>query len=297
MNNISDTLREMGIAIDTDVPMHTCVTFRTGGNAALVVSPESEEQLAAAYKLLSKENCFILGNGSNILIPDEGLTRPVIRLADNFSGITKTGETSFRVLAGTKLITVCNYAYENGLTGLEFAYGIPGSAGGAVFMNAGAYDGEIKDVVSAVRAIGTDGTIKTLTSDELAFSYRYSVFQTEPYLIVSADFNLSKSDKVDIKAKMDDFIGRRKSKQPLEYPSAGSAFKRPEGAYAGKLIQDCGLAGYRIGGAEVSSKHCGFIINKDNATSNDILELIGYVSKVVLEKTGFRLEPEVRLIH
>ena len=296
MNKYSDlvaTLNKSDCEVVFDTEMKNYVTFRTGGMVSVVFLPHTIEALSCILTNLHSEKPVIIGNGSNLLVADKGLSRPVIRLADNFSGITLENEVTIRALAGTKLANVCKFALENSLSGLEFAYGIPGTVGGSVFMNAGAYGGEIADVLESVRVMSPDGNIREMKASELNLGYRTSIFKSCDDIVISADFTLKKGDKSEINATMDDIMNRRISKQPLEYPSAGSTFKRPEGHFAGKLIEDAGLRGYRYGGAMVSEKHCGFIINCDNATTDDILYVISHVRQVVFEQTGITLETEV----
>ena len=246
-----------------------------------------------------KENSvryFVLGNGSNVLFSDEGYRGVILHVGQMMNEITLIDDTTISSQAGASLTRVCNFALENSLTGLEFAYGIPGYVGGAVFMNAGAYGGEVKDVFVSADVITPDGEMITVKADDMRFSYRYSALMDNGSLIVSAVFRLAKGDKSVIKAKMDELMGKRKAKQPIEYPSAGSTFKRPKDQFAGALIEQSGLRGYSVGGACVSEKHCGFVINKGGASSKDIMQVIKDVQKIVQEKTGFLLEPEVRLI-
>ena len=296
MNKITEWLNNTSCRTEPNVPLRGLVSFRTGGNADLVIFPKTQDELIEACHILKGRDYFVLGNGTNILFPDEGFRRPIICLAENFSGFKKIDDNTFRALSGTKLVTVCNYALKNSLTGLEFAYGIPGSVGGAVYMNAGAYGGEIKDVLKSVRILKRNGEIKTLDASELDLSYRHSVFHNNNDIILSADFELQKGDHSEIEAKMNELMAKRKEKQPLEYPSAGSTFKRPEGYFAGKLIEDCGLKGFSIGGAQVSEKHAGFVINRGHCTVNDILAVIDYVQRTVFQRFGVQLEPEVRII-
>ena len=271
-------------------------TFRTGGIADRLYQVKSVDGLLEVLDILNDEkiNPVIIGNGSNILVSDKGIKEPAIEIGSGFDKID-VDDIYIRAEAGALLSKVANIALENGLTGLEFASGIPGSVGGAVFMNAGAYGGEIKDVLLTVDVI-KDGKTETYEASDMDLSYRHSRAMEEDMIITGVTFRLSKGDKNEIKAKMDDFNGRRRDKQPLEYPSAGSTFKRPEGYFAGKLIMDSGLAGFSIGGAMVSPKHCGFIINSGDATSSDIYELICHVQNTVKEKFGVDLEPEVKLI-
>ena len=279
-------------------PMKNYTTFKTGGNADILVSPNCFEELSFVLEFCknNKIKPFILGNGSNLLVKDKGIEGVVIHLGKDFEDITLVDDTTIVCLAGTNLMKLCRFAYENALTGLEFAYGIPGSVGGGCYMNAGAYGGELKDVLYKCDHISFDGTVGSYENEELKLSYRTSAYKDSDLIITKAYFKLEKGDQSQIKEKMDDFMSRRKSKQPLEYPSAGSTFKRPEGYFAGKLIEDCGLKGAFVGGAQVSEKHCGFIINKDNATSTDIIKLIALVQDFVLAKTGVFLETEVKIV-
>ncbi len=269
-------------------------TFKVGGNAKRLYKVYSVDGLKEVLDICGDEKPIIIGNGSNLLVSDKGLEPPVIVIGNGFDKITVEGET-ITAEAGALLSKVAKAAMENDLEGAEFASGIPGSIGGAIYMNAGAYGGEIKNIVKSVDVI-KDGELITLRGDEMDFGYRHSRAMQEDMIIVSVVFSLAKGDRSEIVAKMNDFNSRRRDKQPLEYPSAGSTFKRPEGYFAGKLIMDSGLAGYRVGGAMVSPKHCGFVINYENATATDVYELILHVQEVVNEKFGVMLEPEVKLI-
>ena len=278
-----------------DEPMKNHTTFKVGGNAQVIVTVNNKEELSALMKYISTENIsyFILGKGSNLLVSDSGIKGVVITLSGEFTDIkTKDGNKIFAG-AGASLMKLCRFAQENSLSGLEFAYGIPGSVGGAVFMNAGAYGGEMKNCLVSADYITPQGECGTFTIDELQLGYRTSVFKNKNYIIIGCTLSLKEENKDIIKEKMDDLLGRRRSKQPIEYPSAGSTFKRPEGAFAGTLIESCGLKGYTIGGACVSEKHAGFIINKGGATFEDIDSLIKEVQKKVKDETGFFLETEV----
>ena len=278
-----------------DEPMKNHTTFKVGGNAQVFVTVNSKEELSALMKYISTENIsyFILGKGSNLLVSDSGIKGVVITLSGEFTDIkTKDGNKIFAG-AGASLMKLCRFAQENSLSGLEFAYGIPGSVGGAVFMNAGAYGGEMKNCLVSADYITPQGECGTFTIDELQLGYRTSVFKNKNYIITGCTLSLKEENKYIIKEKMDDLLGRRRSKQPIEYPSAGSTFKRPEGAFAGTLIESCGLKGYTIGGACVSEKHAGFIINKGGATFEDIDSLIKEVQKKVKDETGYFLETEV----
>ena len=278
-----------------DEPMKNHTTFKVGGNAQVFVTVNSKEELSVLMKYISSENIsyFILGKGSNLLVSDSGIKGVVVTLSGEFSDIKIMDGNKIVAGAGASLMKLCRYAQENSLSGLEFAYGIPGSVGGAVFMNAGAYGGEMKDCLVSADYITPQGETGTFTKDELNLGYRTSVFRNKNYIITSCTLSLKEDNREIIKEKMDDLLGRRRSKQPLEYPSAGSTFKRPEGAFAGTLIESCGLKGYTIGGACVSEKHAGFIINKGGATFEDIDSLIKEVQKKVKDETGYFLETEV----
>lgn len=279
-----------------NVSMADYCTFKTGGKAKKMYLVSNITGLKEVQDIIRSLNQkpYILGNGSNILVSDKGIEDPVVMLCDDFAKIAVEGD---EIVAGAAalLSKVSRVAYENGLGGAEFASGIPGTVGGAVFMNAGAYGGEMKDIITSVDLL-KDGEVITITGSKMDFSYRHSIAMDEDMVVLSMRIKLSKKNKSEIQAMMDDFNGRRREKQPLEYPSAGSTFKRPEGHFAGKLIMDSGLAGFSVGGAKVSEKHCGFIINYDNATATDIYKLIKKVQEIVLEKQGVKLEPEVRLI-
>lgn len=272
-------------------------TFKIGGNASLVVYPESETQISKIVKAAKQAGIRLItiGNGSNLLVDDDGIDACVMILDEHFSDIKLIDEETIYASAGAMLIKVCRFAYENGLSGLEFAYGIPGTCGGGAFMNAGAYGGEMKDVLVKCSHIDKDGNIGCLENDDLKLSYRHSAYYDNDCIITGLYLKLKKGDKAEIKEKMDDLISRRRNKQPLEFPSAGSTFKRPEGYFAGALIEDCGLRGRSVGGAQVSEKHCGFVINKGGATCKDVLELCKICSDTVYDKKGVKLEMEIRV--
>lgn len=273
-------------------------SFKTGGNADILINPKDDEAVKAILTF-AKENdtpLTVVGNSSNMLVSDDGIKGIVIKTAGGLNDISLS-DSMITAGAGVSLARLCIYALDNSLSGLEFAYGIPGTVGGAVYMNAGAYGGEIKDVLKDITHITPELITEQKSVGELSLSYRHSFYSdNDGYFILNAQFELQKDDPKLIKERMDDFLSRRKSKQPIEYPSAGSTFKRPEGYFAGKLIEDCGLKGYRIGGAMVSEKHAGFVINYDNATTEDILNLITYIQKTVKEKTGVTLETEVKIL-
>lgn len=295
LEKLQRLLGEEKVLVKEPMALHT--TFRIGGPADYFVLPSDEKELAGILKICSEEKVpyFILGNGSNLLVGDHGYRGVVIQLYKNFDGISVEG-TAVRARAGAMLIRVAKEAGKAGLTGMEFASGIPGTIGGAMVMNAGAYGGEMKDVVTSVTVLTPLGEIKTLTGEEMNFRYRGSVVEDESYVVLEAVMELKKGDASKIRERMEELSARRKMKQPLEYPSAGSTFKRPEGYFAGKLIMDSGLRGYQVGGAQISEKHCGFVINKGGATAADVLQLIHDVSAKVQEKFGVPLEPEVKKI-
>lgn len=274
-------------------------TFKIGGPAEVFANPQSAEQAAAAVRFC-KENgvkLFPLGKGSNLLVSDEGASGIVLHFGREMSKISMLDDETIYCEAGASLAKLCSFALENSLTGLEFAYGIPGSVGGAVFMNAGAYGGEIKDVILYAEHIDENGNCGRFEGNALEMSYRHSVYSSKKYIITAAAFRLKKGDKAEIKAKMDELLGKRFDKQPMDKPSAGSTFKRPEGAFASALIDQCGLKGFTVGGAQVSEKHAGFVINKGGATCADVLELIKQVQDKVKADTGFALEPEVEILN
>ncbi len=283
--------------IVSDEPMRKHTTFRIGGNADIFVRPESKEQIAEILRLCRKQDVpyFILGNGSNLLVGDRGFRGVVINIMDNMNDIKVDGGI-IKAQAGAMLIKVSRAARDNSLTGLEFASGIPGTIGGAIYMNAGAYGGEMKDVVTQVTAMDAEGEIYTFGTDELEFSYRHSVIQQRDLIVLDVTMKLAAGDQKIIDDRMSELAVARRTKQPLEYPSAGSTFKRPEGYFAGKLIMDAGLRGYRVGDAQVSEKHCGFVVNRGNATADDVIKLIDDVKAKVSEEYDVVLEPEVRMI-
>lgn len=277
--------------------MSNHTTFKIGGNAAVVVLPKSENEIASVIKECNRLGIryMTVGNGSNLLVSDDGIDACVILLGKDFSDVTLIGDDTIFAQAGASLTKVCRTALENSLTGLEFAYGIPGSCGGGAFMNAGAYGGEFKDVLVKCDHIDQNGEKGTLCGDGLKLSYRHSAYYDNGCTITGVYFKLKKGNPDEIKSKMQDLMGRRKSKQPLEFASAGSTFKRPEGYFAGALIEECNLKGTTIGGAQVSTKHAGFVINTGGATCNDVLALCKQVSDTVYKEKGVRLEMEVRV--
>lgn len=278
-------------------PMKKHTTFRIGGPADYYLCPHSTEELQKILQICreNKLEFFILGNGSNLLVSDKGYRGVVIQLWKNFSDI-ETEDNTITVKAGTLLSKVAAEALEESLTGMEFASGIPGTMGGAVMMNAGAYGGEMNDIIREVTVLTREGELLTLSKEEMNFGYRTSVVKEKGYVVISAVLQLRKGDREEIRKVMDELKERRVTKQPLDMPSAGSTFKRPEGYFAGKLIMDAGLRGFSVGGAQISEKHCGFVVNKGDATAADVLGLIGEVQKRVQEKFGVALEPEVKFL-
>lgn len=292
IQKISQYIPKERIFVQEPMKLHT--TFRVGGPAALYIELTSEQEFRDILTLLDteEEDYFTVGNGSNLLISDTGYDGIILHPSKEFSDVRVEGE---RLIceSGATLAAIARVAWENELTGFEFAAGIPGSLGGAIVMNAGAYDGEMKQVVESVRMITPQGEVVTKSCEEMHFSYRHSILKEESYVVLSVTIKLNKDDKEQIKTRMDELAAKRREKQPLEYPSAGSTFKRPEGYFAAKLIQDAGLRGFQVGGAQVSEKHCGFVINKDNATAQDVYELMKKVQEQVQEKFSVMLEPEV----
>lgn len=278
-----------------DEPMKNHTTFKIGGLCDVFVKPTTIEQLREVIKLLKENdiNYYIVGNGSNLLVSDDGYRGVIINLFNNFSEIT-VNDNTITASAGALLGKIGHVALENGLKGFEFATGIPGTLGGAVVMNAGAYGGEMKDVLVSATVLNKDGDIITLSNEELELGYRSSIIEKNEYIVVSAEIRLQKGSKEEIKALIQELAMKRREKQPLEYPSAGSTFKRPKDNFAGKLIMDAGLRGYTVGGAMVSEKHCGFVINKDNATCEDVIKLTEDVKEKVKEQFDIELELEVK---
>lgn len=290
--------KQRGAYVEENAPMCKYTSFKTGGNAKVLIIPESEKTLADLIRLCNEKSVkpFVIGNGSNLLVTDKGIDGVVIKIGSPLSSIELIGDDAVRCGAGAQLKSICMFALAHSLSGLEFAYGIPGTLGGAVYMNAGAYGGEMKDVLVSCNHIDGDGNIGELSGDNLSLGYRRSAYTDNGFTVVSAVLKLKKGNSDEIKAAMDDKLFRRRDKQPLEFPSAGSTFKRPEGHFAGALIEQCGLKGFTVGGAQVSEKHAGFVINKGGATSEDILKLIEYIKITVYEKCGILLEPEVKII-
>ena len=283
--------------IKVDEPMKKHISFKVGGPADFLVKPKTEEELRNVVEFAKKENVpfIVIGNGSNLLVKDGGIRGIVIELSDNFNNYEIDGNI-IKAQSGALLAIIGRNAMKNSLTGFEFAAGIPGTLGGALAMNAGAYGGEMKQVVKTVRLMDRDGNIFELSNEEMKFEYRRSLLTTKDYIVLSAVIELQPGNVEEIKEIMADYSNRRSTKQPLNFPSAGSTFKRPEGHFAAKLIDDCGLRGLNLRGAQVSDKHCGFVINSGGATAKDILELIEYTQEKVYEKFGEKIELEVEIL-
>ena len=294
-NQLINCIDKERVLVDEPMKKHT--TFRVGGNADYFVMPQNAEEVKKVVALCKGTEIpyYILGNGSNLLVGDKGYRGVIIQIYKEMNDIQIDGD-KVKAQAGALLSRVGAAALEAELTGFEFAAGIPGTVGGAVVMNAGAYGGEMKDIIASATVLTQDGDIVTINKEDLELGYRTSVIAKKGYVVLEAEYQLQKGDKEAIRARMDELKVQRVTKQPLEYPSAGSTFKRPEGYFAGKLIQDAGLRGFQVGGAEVSEKHCGFVINKDQATAADIQELMRQVSDKVMQEFGVKLEPEVKTL-
>ena len=294
-NQLINCIDKERVLLDEPMKQHT--TFRVGGNADYFVIPQSAEEVKNIVALCKEADMpyYILGNGSNLLVGDKGYRGVIIQIYKEMNHIRIEDDKVF-AQAGALVSRVGTATLEAELTGFEFAAGIPGTVGGAVVMNAGAYGGEMKDIIASATVLTQDGDIITINKEDLELGYRTSVIAKKGYVVLEAEYQLQKGDKEAIRARMDELKVQRVTKQPLEYPSAGSTFKRPEGYFAGKLIQDAGLRGFQVGGAEVSEKHCGFVINKDQATAADIQELMRQVSDKVMQEFGVKLEPEVKTL-
>ena len=292
---IAEILPETALRFEEPLAKHT--SFRIGGCAEVMAFPRNREELAEILKKSALLDCkpIILGAGTNVLAPDEGVRGLVVCLKDCLDGMEQLDDTHIRVMAGVTMARAAVFAANLGLSGMEFAHGIPGTVGGGVYMNAGAYGGEIRQICQSVEVMDFDGTLRRLSNPEMQFSYRHSILEDRPGIVVSADFALEPGESQAIRAKMKELIGKRTASQPLDMPSAGSAFKRPAGGYAAALIEQAGLKGYRCGGAAISEKHAGFAVNLGNATAADVKNLLRQVSVRVFDRTGIRLEPEVRI--
>ena len=294
-SNLSALHPEMEMRFEE--PMHKHTSFRIGGGAEVMVFPKSVEELAELLKTsaLLDLKPAILGAGTNILAPDEGIRGLVICLKDCLGGMEQLDGNRIRVAAGVTMTRAAIFAANLGLSGMEFAHGIPGTVGGGIYMNAGAYGGELKDICESVDVMDLAGNVRTSTADEMKFSYRHSILEEEPGIVVGVVFQLTPMEPEQIKAKMKELQAKRTASQPLDLPSAGSAYKRPVGGYAAALIDEAGLKGYTVGGAAISSKHAGFAVNLGDATAADVRNLLNQVSDIVFERTGIRLESEIRI--
>lgn len=295
VNELYRIVGKQNVQIEELMSKHT--TFRIGGPAQYFVMPQNTEELGQVVLLCSAEKMpfFVIGHGSNLLVSDKGMRCVVIQLYNNFANFRIEGNHVY-AQAGVMLCKLGQATKEASLTGFEFAAGIPGTLGGAVMMNAGAYGGEMKDIVEYVQLMDRNGNLIEKTCEEMDFSYRHSIVENGEYIVTGATLKLEPGDMEAISARMEELAIARKTKQPLEFPSAGSTFKRPEGYFAGKLIMDAGLRGYQVGGAQVSEKHCGFVINKGGATAQDVLQLVEDVKKKVYEEFQVELEPEVKMV-
>lgn len=297
-NLINELYRIVGTDnVRIEEPMSKHTTFRIGGPAQYFVTPQSTEELGQVVLLCNAEKTpyFVIGHGSNLLVSDKGMRCVVIQLYKNFEQYRIENDRVY-AKAGVMLNKLGQATKEASLTGFEFAAGIPGTLGGAVMMNAGAYGGEMKDIVESVQLMDRDGNLIEKSGEEMDFSYRHSIVENGDYIVIGATLKLQPGKQEKIAARMEELAIARKTKQPLEFPSAGSTFKRPEGYFAGKLIMDAGLRGYQVGGAQVSEKHCGFVINKGGATAQDVLQLVADVKKKVYDEFQVELEPEVRMV-
>ena len=288
-------MNEENILVDEEMKKHT--SFKIGGPADFLLLPQNIEEIQEIIKICQVQGIpyFVMGNGSNLLVRDKGMRCVVIKIADNFSDVFISG-TSVIAKSGILLSTLSKKVLNKSLKGLEFASGIPGTLGGAVTMNAGAYDGEMKDVVKSCKVLDEKGNIIELSFEELELGYRSSIIQTNHYIVLEVRLELENGNYDEIKGNIDEFTKRRTTKQPLHLPSAGSTFKRPKGYFTGKLIQDANLKGAKIGGAQVSELHSGFIVNVDNASAKDVLDLINHIQKTIMDKFGVELHPEVRVV-
>lgn len=296
VDSICKITNKENVLVNENMRNHT--TFKVGGPADIFVKPKDKKEAAEIVRLLleNKIPYYVIGNGSNLLVSDKGYRGCIICMSEGMDFIEIDGNI-ITAGAGAILSKVCSMAMESSLSGLVFASGIPGSVGGAIYMNAGAYGGEMKDVVKEVELLNSaTGEIKIVPGADMGFAYRTSIVKNSPYIVLSAKFELMSADREEIKSQMNELSAKRREKQPLEYPSAGSTFKRPEGYFAGKLIEDANLKGYRVGGACVSQKHSGFVVNDNNATCEDIITLIRDVRRIVNEKFGVLLEPEVCML-
>lgn len=293
--NVYKLAEELGANAQYGVAMSTMTTFKIGGAAGLYIEAETKKQLSSLIKYMNdnKIDYIVLGKGSNVLVNDNGIDKVVIKLKGEFCEVSMLDDTTIYCGAGLSLAGLCKEAESKSLSGLEFAWGIPGSVGGAAFMNAGAYGGEMKDVLYSVTHIDKHGKLGVIKSSDLDLGYRHSIYKVNGFTIIGVTLKLKLDSKNSIRERMDDYMGRRKDKQPLEFPSAGSVFRRPEGNYAGALIEKCGLKGKLVGGAQVSPKHAGFIVNTGSATAEDVKNLVALIQKTVKKETGYSLQREI----
>ena len=296
-DNLCALCDELKCEYSTEAMLKDYTSFKIGGKADIMIFPDSVEKLSEIVSFSHKNSIplFIIGKGSNLLVNDDGIRGIVINTC-KLDKIELIDESTIRCECGISLSRLCRFALDNSLSGLEFAFGIPGTAGGAAYMNAGAYGGEMKDVLISCEHLNPDGSLSAFSGDELSLSYRHSVYSECNCIITSLTLKLTKGNPEEIKAKMDELISKRKDKQPLEFPSAGSTFKRPVGYFAGALIEQCGLKGFTVGGAQVSEKHAGFVINTGSATAKDVIGVIDHCQKTIFAETGVNLEPEVKII-
>ena len=296
MAELSSLLPDINIRYNEPMSKHT--SFKIGGPVCAMLLPENAKELAITIRELRQKNIdfFVLGNGTNLLVSEQPHELIVVKTPTLDGGIELTGDTVIKAYSGVSLSRLASFACNNGLTGLEFAHGIPGSVGGAVFMNAGAYGGEVGNFIISVDVVNKAGELKSFTTAECGFSYRHSVFCGNDAVITGAEFKLTRGNEADIRAKMQTLAAERREKQPLDFPSAGSTFKRPPGGYAASMIDECGLKGFQIGGAAVSEKHAGFVVNLGGATFDDVIRVIEHVKETVYLRTGVELVPEVKII-
>lgn len=296
LDKVKKVAMAKGFAVRENEPLKNYTSFKIGGKAEMMIIATDPQGLQDVLIVCDNEYIpvFVLGRGSNVLVADKGIDGVVIKLEGSFTNMSLVDNDEIFCGAGVSLAKLCNFAYENSLSGLEFAWGIPGSAGGAAYMNAGAYGGEMKDVLVSCTHIDNNQKQGTFIRDDLKLSYRHSVYGENNFIITGMLLKLTKDSPVEIRNRMDEYMAKRKEKQPLDYPSAGSVFKRPRDSYAGALIEQAGLKGKQIGDAAVSQKHCGFIVNKGNATCKDVLELVKYIQDTIEAKNGIRLECEIK---
>lgn len=297
IGNIKKTAEECGCRFAENEPLSRYTTFGIGGKCPLIIEVNGSESLSRLMRAIKSENIpyYVIGKGSNLLADDKDIGMVFLHISKDMGSIS-VSDGMIVCEAGAALSSVCTAARDNGLAGMEFAYGIPGTIGGAVYMNAGAYGGEIKDIIEYAEAVDGEGNLHRFDKESMKLSYRHSIFCENKFIVTKAAFRLEQGSRSEISEKMAELTAKRREKQPLEYKSAGSTFKRPEGAFAAALIEQCGLKGYTVGGAQVSEKHSGFVINLGNASFDDVMAVISHVQSVVEQKTGYRLECEPEII-